>query len=191
MTLDLTNQRFGKLVALHPCGKDAKAGIIWKCNCDCGVETTAMARQLKAGSKKSCGCLRFEASGRPLKHGMKGAPEWISWQAMRQRCRHRHSYKKRGLKVCKRWESFERFYEDMGARPKGRTLGRINNNKGYFPSNCRWETPKQQARNRIDSVVLDNGMNLAEFCEKTGVNRERIKSYLQRGAKFDATGTPA
>ncbi len=87
-----------------------------------------------------------------VKHGMKGTPVYRVWSNMLNRCynpNHKlyNHYGGRGIEVCERWHKFENFYFDMG-EPSGLTLERINNYKGYFPNNCKWATPKEQARNR-------------------------------------------
>lgn len=85
--------------------------------------------------------------------GNKRTPTYNSWRAMRERCTYpRHprwvDYGGRGIRVCDRWANFENFLEDMGERPEGMTLDRINTNDHYYPPNCKWSTPLQQAWNR-------------------------------------------
>lgn len=97
-----------------------------------------------------------------------------SWSAMRARCNgegnHAHYYS--GISVCPEWRDFDQFYKDMGARPVGLTLDRIDPNKGYAPGNCRWATRKEQANNQRRSVVLTHGgqtRTLSAWAEHLGV----------------------
>jgi hypothetical protein len=86
-------------------------------------------------------------------HGMSYSPEYVSWAGMKRRCfnpRHRWfaNYGGRGISVCDDWLSFEAFYADMGDRPSGMTLDRIDNDGDYTPDNCRWADDEQQRQNR-------------------------------------------
>jgi hypothetical protein len=74
--------------------------------------------------------------------------EYLAWSRMISRCRHNIDYRSRGITVCKRWEVFENFLNDMGRVPPNKTLDRIKNNKGYTPSNCRWASSSEQMFNR-------------------------------------------
>jgi hypothetical protein len=110
-----------------------------------------------------------------LKHGHarhedtgKCTPTYQSWQAMLARCRYlrrdnQAKYVKRGITVCAAWQNFENFLADMGERPEGVTLERIDNEKGYSPNNCKWATPVEQARNRRNSrLTYEKALDIAK-----------------------------
>ncbi len=95
-----------------------------------------------------------------------------------------HLYGGRGIVVCDRWRKFENFLADMGERPEGMTLDRIDGDKGYDPKNCRWATSKQQSRNTTQNVVLEHAgasRCIAEWSEITGIARGAISGRLRRG----------
>jgi hypothetical protein len=151
--IDITNQRFGLLVAIRPTAKrDSTGSVIWLCHCDCGNTCSHPLRQILQGGYRSCGCRMRTKHGRT--RGGKRDPLFITWQAMIQRCydRNTRSYKRyggRGITVCERWRhSFANFLADVGERPAGATIDRINNDGSYEPGNVKWSTPKEQANNR-------------------------------------------
>lgn len=100
-----------------------------------------------------------------------------TWRKMHERCRDSRWYTK--IKVCARWLKFENFLKDMGERPPGKTLDRINNKRGYCKSNCRWATPMQQANNRRNTLVIE-GFTLREWSDMTGICYATLKSRYQR-----------
>lgn len=167
-------KHFGRLRVLAFIGVDQHRQAKWLCQCDCGNTTITISTLLKSGKAQSCGCLKVEVAMRNLaiawavgrdyesqtKHGVSGTPEYNSWHGMIRRCTnpkhpHYHNYGGRGITVCSRWlNSVKAFIKDMGLRPVGMTLDRIDNDLGYFKKNCRWATRRTQRFNRRASRAL-------------------------------------
>ncbi|MER6976009.1 hypothetical protein [Streptomyces carpinensis] len=147
-------ERFGRLTVT----KDRQPGETFvEVRCDCGTEKSV--RFLDLGRyTKSCGCLRTELLvERSTRHGHAGTSLYMTWEDMVARCT-RPSHKKwadyggRGITVCDRWRDFANFLADMGERPPGLELDRIDNNRGYEPNNCRWTDRSTQMKNRRDAA---------------------------------------
>lgn len=190
--IDLTDQRFGRLVAVKRVGTGLPAA--WLCQCDCGATKEVGGRHLRAGKIKSCGCLsremslaRFTTHG----HGRNGKSRtYLTWLAMKRRCYTPSDsayprYGARGIGVCAEWRnSFEAFLADMGESPAGLTLERINNDKDYSPANCRWATRTEQANNRRSSRFVEwNGkrQTIANWSRETGIKQSTIGERLRNG----------
>jgi hypothetical protein len=183
---DITGKKFGRLTVLH-IGTPTKSGKgRWRCLCECGGLTDISISELKKGQKYCSYCV---PKGRPS-HGLSHLPEYQVWRAMKSRCDNPktewyENYGGRGIKYCDRWKDFEMFYLDMGGRPsKDHTLERKENDGDYEPSNCKWATRIEQARNFRSNVLLEfNGEKkcISEWGEIYGMKHDTISGRLQRG----------
>lgn len=190
---DLKGNRYGRLVVLSRAVSRMPYDYRWHCVCNCGNYLDVCQSHLISGHTKSCGCLHSEIASQNGKanatHKMTRTPTYLSWVAMWQRCTNPNdpdyaNYGGRGIRICPEWKYFESFLCQMGMRPTGTSLGRINNGQDYCTKNCRWETPIQQARNKRNNRVLickGKALCLSEWVEVSGIPRSTIKSRLKRG----------
>jgi len=151
----------------------------WMAKCVCGKEKLVYSCHLASGKSISCSCI-----GRST-HKMTKTPEYRSWNGAKMRCispsNDRYaSYGGRGISMCDTWlNSFEQFYIDMGNRPTGTSLDRVDNNGNYSKENCRWATAKEQMRNR--KVCEKYGESVASLAEKHNIPQSRLQTRLKRG----------
>ena len=193
--IDLSNQRFGKWIVLHkfdnPNKRDKRT--LWTCKCDCGTIRNIDSYTLRSGSSKSCGC---------SKDGHSKTRLYSIWIGIKDRtsCKDRpraKDYIGRGITMCeewKNWDSFKTWAINNGYNDT-LSIDRIDNNKGYYPENCRWADAKMQGQNKRNNIVVEiNGEShiLSEWCRILGVNRTSVKSrILQQGlTPYEALTTP-
>ena len=194
---DLTGKRFGKLTVIEYAYTKNKARH-WKCLCDCGNYSYPVSNSLSMGHTKSCGCLNYEPTS--TTHGLsKKSALYFVWKELRHRCSNKNhksyaNYGGRGIRVCKEWENFKVFYdwaiengykEETLENGKNKlTIDRIDVNGNYEPTNCRFITNKEQARNKRNNVkVIYNGEEelLFDLCERFNIDYSlvynRVKVY--------------
>jgi len=198
---DLTGQKFERLTAVtHKPPTVSGKKSYWLCRCDCGEMVSVDVTSLLRGHTRSCGCIR-------IRHGHTSAydapsPTYVSWKSMLARCLNPSSpafvhYQKRGITVCERWRVFDAFLADMGTRPDGTSLDRIDNNGHYEPGNCRWATKREQGNNRTTNQVVEyrgQRYTIAELARATGVSKDVLRARLVRSKRWtveDAVHSPA
>lgn len=158
------------------------------CACDCGaIKEVAVANVIR-GRSKSCGCWSSDVLiKRNTTHGMVKAPEYSSWTGMKERCNNPNAvqfkdYGGRGIKICDRWNnSFENFFADMGKKPKGFSIERIDNNGNYCPENCKWDSRRNQSRNTSRTLrITFNGEThcLVDWAEIIGIQSRTLQQRI-------------
>ena len=192
---DLSGMVFGYLTALERCGSNKYGKGLYKCRCRCGKVLIVDSQSLKTGNTRSCGCLHNELlSERMTTHGMSKTRLYRVWKNIVKRCKNPNSknykdYGGRGITVCDRWLKFESFYDDMGVGYReDLEIDRIDNDKGYYPDNCRWVTHSDNQRNkRTNHRVTTSAGNLtvAGLAEKANVDYGTMISRIKRGREGD------
>lgn len=184
----LPGDRFGRLIVTA-----ISSGRKRECLCDCGRVTTVERCNLTSGTTKSCGCLRAEVekTASVTHGGTRGGwtPEYTVWHGMIQRCTNPRNpsyprYGGRGISVSERWLSFVHFLEDMGPRPSGHSIDRVDNDGPYSLQNCVWAVDKQQQRNKRSNRTLTfrgKSQTIAAWAEELSIPYDTIYARLRRG----------
>lgn len=187
-------EKFHKLVVAEIDGAKAT------CICECGNKKIVDIYLLRRGNNKSCGCLakmaRRKAIDATLIHGMSKTVEYKTWVGMRKRCtntkdKNYKNYGGRGIFVCQEWDMFEKFFEDMGIRPKGASIERVDNSGPYSKENCIWANATHQCRNKRNSIKVEfdgEKISIKELSEKVGISYELLyqRIIVKKWAVCDA-----
>lgn len=194
--VDLAGKTFGKLAVIEFVGrkKGTSGDSLWRCKCECGKFSVAYGWNLKAGKSRSCGCAIAPALLKAnITHGKYDTPERRVWTGIKTRCFNSNEkawkfYGGRGITVCDRWlgeEGFSNFFEDMGPRPSSKhSIERDDVNGHYEPGNCRWATPREQHRNKRNTLKIEyegKAIPLITACELEGVNYYSARNRLKKG----------
>jgi hypothetical protein len=191
-TLDLTGESFGLLTVIAYAGHSSAHRVMWDCACECGEKVTVRVDHLRDGGTQSCGCrVKRRMATLNRTHGKSNTPLYRVWRGMIQRCEDANSphfqyYGGRGITVCAEWRnSFEAFERDMASGYRaGLSIDRVDNDRGYSASNCRWATDTQQSRNRrFNRLLTFEGEThcVTEWAELIGIKSTTLSERLRRG----------
>lgn len=183
---DLVGRRYGMLTVLSRL-ENRSNSVMWDCLCDCGKTSAVSGSNLKSGKTRSCGCQR-------VKHGKKGTRLYNIWGGMKARCycpSHKwyKRYGGRGITVCDEWkDSFQAFYDWAISHgySENLTIDRVDNDKGYYPDNCRWATKIAQTNNRYNNVkieIIGKNQTVAEWAKEMGLGYQTLYRRYCRGER--------
>ncbi len=186
---DITGKKSGRLTAIKSLDKSANGDFYWECICDCGNTTKVTIGAFNFGQTRSCGCLGQA-------HPFADSPTHMSWRKMQDRTRYEEYYQWHGdVDVCDRWDtrkggSFDNFFEDMGERPEGTSLNRINGSKIYSKETCEWATYSVQSFDQRMKSTNTSGRTGVRWREERGVWEARIskddkKTIVYYGPSFE------
>jgi hypothetical protein len=187
---DISGNTYGLLTAIRRLPHEGH-NTFWECRCACGNICSVRRDCLTRGITRSCGCQKVRTTHGHSRAGRRN-PAYSAWCSMRTRCDCKNNksyehYGARGIRYCPRWEKYENFLEDMGERPPGTSLDRIDNSQGYEPGNCRWADATEQNRNRrnvLRAVYLEKEEKIVELCERLGLSAEAFR------ARWNSAGRP-
>jgi hypothetical protein len=194
--VDITGKRFGTLVVIEDDGtRDNRGGVKWLCRCDCGRMLYVEGENLRSGNSRSCG--DFKSGHHTRQWNTSDRRTYFCYSDIKKRCSYpKHSsyrnYGGKGIKICERWkDSYENFLEDLGQKPEGMVLERIDKTKDYEPGNCRWSYNKQlhskENRNNKDGKengkwkILSKSSRLQRFLK---LLRNTTKVWMRRGSSI-------
>lgn len=192
-------QKFGRLTVIGLDETVKSTHQHYLCRCDCGNFKSINKYSMARGGSQSCGCIKREQLiERNHSHGLSKTKTYGSWSTMKSRCTNPNfpkyeSYGARGIKICDKWMTFEGFLEDMGERPLGMTIDRLDVNGDYCKENCRWATNSQQARNKTNTryiTAFGRTQCLMDWSDETGLDHRTIGTRLSRGWTTEEALTP-
>lgn len=198
ITHNLLGKTFSFLTVIARAQRVRPGDSGWFCRCVCGNEIKVQSARLRAGRIKSCGCKRGElvsAGNATHGHWVGGKPssEWLSWRAAIDRC---HSpsnktyprYGALGVAVCDEWRhNFAAFFAELGPKPAGSTLDRIDGTRGYEPGNCRWSTPKEQSNNLKNNrfvIVAGERLTIRDAADRFLLPYSSFRNRLYRSGQY-------
>ena len=197
--IDLTGASYGRLSVVSR--SENKGNLTaWNCICECGANVSVRASDLRNGTTRSCGCLHKEVVSKNFTtHGKSKTNTYRIWASMMSRCTDINAinfkhYGGRGVSVCDEWRNFDAFYRDMGERPQGKSIERLNNNKNYSNDNCIWASRYTQSHNkRNNRDITFNGvtMHLSQWAESLNMTTSTLWKRLNRGWSVERALTTA
>lgn len=203
--VDLTNQKFGRLLVVKRMGSDKFKHSIWLCKCDCGNIKIIASNHLKRGNTKSCGCLAKEIlSKRMSRHNMNGTRINRIWLRMKNRCNnkndeHYKNYGERGIKVCNEWNDkengFMNFYNwaMQNGYKSDLTIDRIDVNGNYEPNNCRWITMFDQQSNKRNNYFIEyygKRYTISQLSRHLKISKDTLRQRIKNNWKLEELNLP-
>lgn len=187
---ELVGKRFGKYVVTKIISHNP---IMCECHCDCGNVKIVRADDLRSSKIVSCGCYKSsQTTKRQIIHGESGSRLYRIYENMLTRCNnpkssYYHVYGGRGIKVCKEWENSPQAFFDWAKNngyDNNLSIDRIDNDKGYCPSNCRWATVEEQAQNKRNTIYLEykgERKTIYEWSKETGLSATILRRRIRDG----------